>query len=194
MLCLHPDVQKRLREEIFTAIPNGLETAEKPVIDIGSTLESLPFLNGVCNETLRVLPSVPLLARVAGSDTTLIGQPIAANTRLIMSPWATNIDPALWGSDAAEFKPERWIDEDTNKPNLTGGASTNYAFLTFLHGSRSCIGQNFARAELRSLVAAFTAAYEWSLADPQQIVRAAGVVTTKPSGGLKIRISKVCNS
>ncbi|OQV00908.1 hypothetical protein CLAIMM_06343 [Cladophialophora immunda] len=150
LLALHPDIQSRLRAEIHAAIPNGFSPTDSQDTNIASVLESLPLLNGVCSESLRVLPAVPVTMRTTKRNTTLIGHPVAAGTKFIMSPWAVNNDPELWGPDAHEFKPERWIDPESGKPNQTGGASTNYATLTFLHGQRSCIGQNFARAELRA--------------------------------------------
>jgi cytochrome P450 len=121
----------------------------------------------------------------------VLGHPVAKDTKIFFPPWVTNHDTQLWGPDAGEFKPERWIDSQTGKPNNTGGANTNYAFLTFLHGPRSCIGQNFARAELRTLVAAFAGAFSWSLANPAEPVVFAGLVTTKPRDGLKVKLTKV---
>lgn len=97
----------------------------------------------------------------------------------------------MWGPGASEFDPGRWIEPKTGKPNQSGGASTNYAFLTFLHGPRSCIGQGFARAELRALVAAFVGAFDFTMADPDEEVIPAGVVTTKPKNGLKLRLTKI---
>ncbi|KIW34900.1 uncharacterized protein PV07_01643 [Cladophialophora immunda] len=191
LLALHPDIQSRLRAEIHAAIPNGFSPTDSQDTNIASVLESLPLLNGVCSESLRVLPAVPVTMRTTKRNTTLIGHPVAAGTKFIMSPWAVNNDPELWGPDAHEFKPERWIDPESGKPNQTGGASTNYATLTFLHGQRSCIGQNFARAELRALVAAFAGAFEWALLNPDEEVVPAGVITSKPRDGLKVALKRV---
>ncbi|KIY02304.1 uncharacterized protein Z520_02442 [Fonsecaea multimorphosa CBS 102226] len=191
LLALHPDIQSRLRAEIQAAIPNGFSPTNSEDTSIASVLESLPLLNGVCSESLRVLPAVPVTMRTTKRDTTVIGHLVAAGTRFIMSPWAVNNDPELWGPDAHEFKPERWIDLETGKPNQTGGASTNYATLTFLHGQRSCIGQNFARAELRAMVAAFAGAFEWALLNPNEKVVPAGVITSKPRDGLKVTLKRV---
>ncbi|OAP56265.1 hypothetical protein AYL99_09444 [Fonsecaea erecta] len=190
LLALHPDIQARLRAEIHAAIPNGFSSTDSQDTGIASVLESLPLLNGVCSEALRFMPAVPVTMRTTKRDTTLMGHPVAAGTKFIMSPWAVNNDPELWGPDAHEFKPERWIDLETGKPNQTGGASTNYATLTFLHGQRSCIGQNFARAELRALVAAFAGAFEWALLNPDEEVVPAGVITSKPRDGLKVTLKR----
>jgi len=113
-----------------------------------------------------------------------------------MSTWATNRDPQLWGNDAANLIPERWIDGDVapdgskvdGKPNNHGRASSNYALLTFLHGPGSCIGQGFAKAELRDLLAAFMGASEFGLADAGKEIVPFGIVTMRPMGGLHLKV------
>lgn len=61
--------------------------------------------------------------------------------------------------------------------------------MTFLHGPRSCIGQSFAKAELRALVAAFVGAFEIEMEDPSHVPMPAGVVTIKPRDGLRLRLT-----
>jgi cytochrome P450 len=145
----------------------------------------------VINETLRIYPTVPVTTRTSPHTTTLMGTPIPSGTRLIFAPWSVNKDPSIWGENAAIFDPSRWIDPGTGKPNSSGGVGSNYGFLTFLHGPRSCIGQGFARAELRALVAAFVGRFEFGLAEPEREVVPAGIVTVKPKGGLKLRVRRV---
>jgi cytochrome P450 len=120
---------------------------------------------------------------------------IPCGTEIFISPWAINRSPDLWGPDSEEFKPERWIDIDEvtgeERPNNSGGADSNYCQLTFLHGPRSCIGQNFAKAELRCLVAAFINVFGWSLDTPVEEVMPAGVITIKPKTGLQLKLKKV---
>jgi cytochrome P450 len=175
-----------LREEIRSNIPSGALT--NPDIDLGTILESLPLLNGVCNETLRLYPTVPVTTRVSVTETTVLGYKVPKGTRVIMPPWAINRSPELWGPDAEEFIPDRWIDQTTGKPNNSGGAANNYAIMTFLHGPRSCIGQGFAKAELRCLVAAFVGVLQLDLVNPDQVARPGGMITLKPVGGLKLKL------
>lgn len=151
----------------------------------------MPYLNGVCNEVLRLFPTIPLTSRVSIRDTTVGGHPIPKNTMFFVVPWAVNRNPKLWGPDAEAFVPERWIDKASGRATMNGGADSNYAFLTFLHGPRSCIGERFARAELRALVAAFVGRFEMGMADPEEEVVVGGTITSKPKKGMRLKLKAV---
>ncbi|KAF1982572.1 putative P450 monooxygenase [Aulographum hederae CBS 113979] len=188
LLSKNPTIQSRLRSEILSAVPPADTIG--PETDLASILESLPLLNGVCNETVRLYPTVPITIREAVRPTELLGNHIPAGTAVVVCPLAINRSAELWGPDAKEFKPDRWINEETGTPNKTGGAESNYAIATFLHGPRSCIGQGFAMAELRCLIAAFICRFAWEMADPKEEPVVAGVITTKPRDGMHLRLKK----
>lgn len=189
VLAIKPELQSRLRDEIHKHIPE--DPFEYPNRDTGALLESLPLLNGICNETLRLYPTVPLSMRTPNKDTTIVGHAVPKGTDLYIIPWATNRCRDLWGPSAHEFMPERWIDAQTGKPNNTGGAGNNYAVMTFLQGVHMCIGQTFAKAELRALVVTLVRAFEIELAYPDKPVNPVGIITTKPEGGLWIKLKRV---
>jgi cytochrome P450 len=188
-LSKHPDVQARLRTEVHQNIPNP-KVLSDPAVNVADLLESMPYLNAVCNEVLRLFPTVPLTARVTIRDTTVAGQFIPKDTRIMVTPWAINRNPKLWGPDAENFMPERWIDKN-GRATMNGGAESNYSFLTFLHGPRSCIGERFARAELRSLLAVLVGAFKFEMADPNENVVVGGTITSKPKNGMKLKLTPV---
>ncbi|PIL32248.1 cytochrome P450 [Ganoderma sinense ZZ0214-1] len=95
----------------------------------GATLDfdrlmELPYLEAVCRESFRVYPSVTCLFREATKDMILpLSEPIRMldgsfisslpapkGTRLITNLAACNVDPVLWGLDASEWKPGRWLE------------------------------------------------------------------------------------
>ncbi|KAL4966075.1 cytochrome P450 [Aspergillus stella-maris] len=195
LLTTHKAAQERLRSELRTVIPTLLSRDQQPSAEaLSQTLEPLPYLTAVVNESLRLSPPVPLIRRVSKHSTTLLNHPIAANTQVLISPYAINRSQELWGPNAEVFKPERWLDPDTGKVNNHGGAVNNYANLTFSHGRRSCIGQGFARAELRTLIAVFVTKFTFGMADPWESVVPVGIVSVRPRGGLRIKIDKVENT
>ncbi|EAW11332.1 cytochrome P450 [Aspergillus clavatus NRRL 1] len=178
-LCKHRDVQTRLREEVRSNLP--AISAENPEPLSAATLDSLPYLNAFCNEVFRFHPSVPGTMRETARDTSLVGYPIPQGTRILISPEVVNHSKELWGPDADQFNVERWL--GPGRAN-TGGASSNYSFLTFLHGSRSCIGQGFAKAELACLVAATVGRFEMELKDPEAKLEVRLSATVAPKDGV----------
>ncbi|KAF2167943.1 hypothetical protein M409DRAFT_65982 [Zasmidium cellare ATCC 36951] len=185
-LCNFPKIQDRLREELRSSLPsikdhNSTITAQQ--------IESLPYLNAVCNEILRFIPSVPTTVRDALVDTTIQGQFIPKGTRIFLSPWAMNTSPTLWGPDAQEFNPDRWMADGTAN---SGGSKNNFAFLTFLHGPRSCIGKDFAKAEFLCLLAAWIARFRVRWPEGERLdMDLHGWVTVRPGHKLPVLFEEV---
>ena len=182
MMCKHPEVQSRLRDEIRSHISSLDETIDDAKID------GMPYLHAVCHEVLRFYAPVPVTLRVAACDTSIVGQFIPKGTTVIMAPWSTNQNKQLWGSDAEEFNPDRWM--APGQAN-SGGAVSNYAFLTFLHGPRSCIGQRFAIAEFACLLAAFVGRYSFEMRDPDEKIEIKGGITARPRHGMNLKLTHV---
>ncbi|KAF1952980.1 cytochrome P450 [Byssothecium circinans] len=188
LLCKYPSAQRKLRDEILASLP----AINDPETQVSSTdIDHLAYLNAVLNETSRLFPPVPLTLRETDSDTQISGHFIPRGTTVVICPWANNTARALWGDDAREFRPERWM--AAGKAN-TGGAESNYAITTFLHGPRSCIGRDFAKAEFACLLAALVGRFEVELEDPEWRLEIQGGITARPKGGLRIRITPVGGS
>ena len=175
-LCQRKEIQSRLREEIHAHI-SSLDNPDRPITS--DVIDNMPYLHAVCQETLRLWAPVPLTLRHAAHDTSLLGVFVPKSTTIILAPWATNHNVHLWGPDAAEFNPDRWM--APGQANA-GGAVSNYAFLTFLHGPRSCIGAKFAVAEFACLLAAFVGSWEVEMVDPGKEIEVKGGVTARPKG------------
>lgn len=187
LLCKHPQIQAKLREELLAAMPHG---QAQPVT--ATTIDSLRYLQAICNESLRLFPPVALTVRVSVRDTIIAGQAIPKGTTLTLPPWAVNTATELWGADAGEFVPERWLDAGkAGGQEKGGGSSSNFAFMTFLHGPRSCIGEKFARGELACLVAAWVRAFETGLAEEGFVPVIRGGITVKPLGGLRVKVRRL---
>lgn len=184
----HPEIQSKLRAEIRANITSSTSSVTYDV------LESMPYLNGVCEETQRLYPTVPATVREPIIDTVIDGVPVPKGTRLLLIPHAINRHPKFWGETGSDFVPERWIDtleDGTLRPNKHGGATTNYAEITFLHGPRSCLGRDFAKAELRCAVAGIIGKFQVELQNPSVEPKVRGVVTTKPDGGMHLIMKPV---
>ncbi|KAI0010982.1 cytochrome P450 [Xylariaceae sp. FL0662B] len=192
MLAKHPEFQTRLRQEIREKLPPIESDREVNSVDI----DRMPYLNAVCNEVLRYWAPVPLTLRDTATDTSIMGQKVPKGTKIVLAPWAINFEKALWGPDANEFNPERWMAKDPDdKRAAGGGAPSNYAFMSFLHGPRSCIGQTFAKAEFACLLASWIGRFEFSLKNLEELdeknVEIRGAVTARPAKGMYVHATIV---
>ena len=188
-LCHHPDYQTRLREEIRANLPSLSSDSD---VSAPITSEKLPFLHAVCNETLRFHPPVRLTIRETAKNTSILGTFIPKGTKIVIPILALNTSTHLWGPDAKSFNPNRWLThQGKTKFNNTGGAASAYAYLTFLHGPRSCIGQQFAKAEFAAILAGLVGRFEMELEDKEREVKIQAGLTARPRGGLPVRMRVV---
>ncbi|KAJ7499692.1 cytochrome P450 monooxygenase pc-3 [Mycena latifolia] len=143
MLAEHPDMAQRLRDEILSKVG----TTRRPTHD---DIKTMPYLRAFINETLRLYPPVPLDGRTSKNATTWPatspgGRPlyVPAQTKIIYAVFLMHRRTDLWGPDALDFDPDRFMDERLNK-YLTPNP---YIFLPFNAGPRICLGQQFAYQE-----------------------------------------------
>ncbi|KAJ6563339.1 cytochrome P450 [Mycena vulgaris] len=142
MLSGHPEVLAKVRSEILTTV--GLARAPTP-----EDFREMKYLRAVLNETLRLYPPVPFNMR---STTTPIilpsttgGKPfyLPANSKVPYSVLIMHRRTDLWGPDAAQWDPDRFMDERLHR-YLTPNP---FIFLPFNAGPRICLGQQFAYHE-----------------------------------------------
>ncbi|KAL8699633.1 MAG: hypothetical protein Q9201_005887 [Fulgogasparrea decipioides] len=186
-ICQQPYYQTRLREEVRANLPS-IDDFSAPIT--AEMFDRLPFLHAVCNEVLRLYAPITFIPRQAAKNTSICGQHVPKGTRINICPGAVNTSKELWGPDALEFKPERWMGPG-NVYNNSGGATSNYAFLTFLHGPRSCIGQAFAKAEFAVLVAGLVGRFKMELEDKETEIKIQTGLVARPKGGMKVRMRVV---
>lgn len=193
MLCCHPEMQDKLRAEVR----EHLGTLDRDITN--SDIDRMPYLQAFISEIIRYWSPVPTFVRDAPRDTTVLNQLVPANTRFIISTWATNLDSNLWGDDADTFRPERWLalgedDAADRKAVASGGAVSNFAMLSFSHGPRSCIGSSFARAEFACLLAGWVGRFEFELVNKESMDRekleVRTGITARPADGVQV-IAKV---
>ncbi|KAJ3969298.1 cytochrome P450 [Lentinula raphanica] len=171
LLCCHPEVTHRLRAEILDHYHNdGRPTLEN--------LKSLKYLRAVLNETLRLFPPVPMNSRLSDSPCAVPCTPLSkahatnsvfipSNTTILYNTFLIQRRKDLWGEDAEDFRPERWlsdriydadVDGRTGEENLLSKVIRDgdglermiqdpFIFLPFHAGPRVCLGQNFALNE-----------------------------------------------
>ncbi|KXJ88231.1 cytochrome P450 [Microdochium bolleyi] len=196
MLAKNPEMQQRLRDEVREHLPSM--DSDQNVTSL--QIDHLPYLNAFCSEVLRYWAPVPMTLRHAAEETTLQDIKVPKGTRIMLCSWATNFDTQLWGPDATQFNPERWLTSESataeeKQRAASGGATSNYANMTFLHGPRSCIGQAFAKAEFACLLATWVGRFQFDLKNEEDRDEAGldikGGATARPSRGLYVHAAVV---
>ena len=134
-----PDIFANLKAEIDALLPGGLAGRSPPTYE---QLKNAKYLRAVLNESLRLYPLVPGNAREAQADTTLPrgggadGQSpffVAKGDIIGWSLYTMHRRKDLFGEDAEEFRPERWLGEKGLRPS--------WEYLPFNGGPRICLGR-----------------------------------------------------
>ncbi|GJE98387.1 cytochrome P450 [Phanerochaete sordida] len=180
-LARHPQAQVRLRAEVCA---KRVEVNARGVADFGAEdLDGMGFLQAVIKETLRYHCIVYHLNRVASEDDVIpLAYPITTDTGDIISeiPVAAgqvvmpniavyNRLPEVWGADADEWNPMRFIDGKVN-PQVQVGMYAN--LFTFSGGVRGCIGWRFALMEMQAIITDLVENFQFSIPeDKPEIIR-----------------------
>lgn len=132
-LLKHPEYYRRAQQEVDEVIGKGQITIDH--------LNKLPFITACLRESLRTNSPITAIGVRAKEDTLMGGKyPVSKADRLIMLLAQSHVDPAVYGDDANEFKPERMLDENFEK-------LPRNAWKPFGNGQRACIGRPFAWQE-----------------------------------------------
>ena len=190
-LSTRPDVQSRLRDEIRGARDQIARDGRGEFE--ADELNALPYLDAVTREVSRLDPPVSMTVRESAVDDVIpLSAPIRARDgsthdavpikkgQIILIPIAAyNRDTAIFGDDANEFRPERWL-ESTKVADGQHTVGVWSPLLTFLAGPRSCIGYRFAILELKALLSALIEQYEFAPRDAAMVINARANIVIRP--------------
>ncbi|KAJ7622599.1 fatty acid hydroxylase [Mycena polygramma] len=141
----------------------------------------LPYLIAVMRETLRLAATAPIRQTSPLADTTIGGGKYALkkDSAILIHVWELHRDPAIWGEDAEDFRPERMLDGgfEALPPN---------AWQPFGFGARACIGRAFAWQEVCLVMASVIQKFDLSFVDPSYTLEIKQTLTVKPQN-LQIR-------
>ncbi|TFY63011.1 hypothetical protein EVJ58_g3490 [Rhodofomes roseus] len=148
-------VQARLQEELDAALAD----VDSDVVPY-DVVKDLPYLEAVILEGQRLHSTVGAgLPRVVpAGGATVLGHHFKEGTCLSVPLYHLHRDESIWGPDAPEFRPERWIEaSQERKKEMTA------AFAPFSVGPRACIGRNLAIMQLHIIFSTLFRRYDCSL-------------------------------
>ncbi|CAL5034790.1 unnamed protein product [Urochloa decumbens] len=123
---------------------------------------SLPFLQAVIKESMRLHPATPLLSpRRCRRDVSVGGYTIPAGTCVAVNAWAIGRDPSVWEAPD-EFRPERFLGSRRRVVDVKG---QDFEMLPFGSGRRMCPGMGLGLKMVQLTLANLIHAFAWSLPD-----------------------------
>jgi cytochrome P450 len=169
VLATRPDIAARVQEEVDAA----LDGCKPAIAHVGR----LPYTRMVILETLRLYSPIYLYDRSPSRDTALGGYRIKKGAIIFLSPYAMHRHPRYY-PDPERFDPDRWLPEEADK-------RPKYAYFPFGGGPRTCIGEQFAWAEIVLILAVLLRRWNVALAPDQPIVMEP-LITMRPKHGIRI--------
>lgn len=176
-LAKNPDVASKLISELESS---GGSLDKDLSFD---QLNECHYLHACLSETLRLHPSVPFNPKTAmGTDTFPCGKSVKKGDSVAYSPYAMGRRTDLWGPDARQFKPDRWLDENGNYRRED--ACKNPVFQA---GPRICLGLDMAMLEMKVVMSILVPAFTFKVME-EPMYRIGLVLQMK--NGLKVHVQR----
>ncbi|KAJ7962248.1 putative Cytochrome P450 [Quillaja saponaria] len=184
MLCKKPLVQEKVAQEVKDV--TGSQQTEANIDEFvarltDAALEQMHYLHAALTETLRLYPAVPVDGRVAEADDILPdGYRLKKGDGVYYISYAMGRMTYIWGDDAEEFQPERWLDNGIFQPE------SPFKFVAFHAGPRICLGKDFAYKQMKIVTMALLHFFRFKLADETRKVAYRTMFTLHIDGGLPL--------
>ncbi|XP_034601869.1 cytochrome P450 704C1 [Setaria viridis] len=187
VLCRNQAVQDRIAEEVRAAATGGRDVGAQELVACltEDAIGKMHYLHAALTETLRLYPAVPVDVKCCFSDDTLPdGYAVNKGDMVNYQPFPMGRMEFLWGADAEEFRPERWLDGDgifvTESP---------FKFTAFQAGPRVCLGKEFAYRQMKIFAAVLLSMYRFEMWDADATVGYRAMLTLKMDRPLYVRAS-----
>ncbi|KAL1208059.1 Alkane hydroxylase MAH1 [Cardamine amara subsp. amara] len=185
LLSENPKVVTKIRQEIETCLPRNSCGQDTQTHDPMEFLNKLVYLHGALCETMRLYPPVPI-ERMSPVETDVLpsGHKVEANSKILIFIYALGRMRAVWGEDALEFKPERWISETGELRHVPA-----FKFLAFNAGPRICLGKQIAMTVMKTIAVELLQNYDIKVANGQKFDKDHRFIL-RLKHGFKVTISK----
>jgi len=177
LLSMHPEWQDRAREEVLGLFGKK----NQPGYDGLSRLKTVTM---ILYEVLRLYPPAIAFSRKTYKEMVVGDVTYPAGVTLELPVLFIHHDPDIWGSDAHEFRPERFAE------GVARASKDRLAFFPFGWGPRICIGQNFALLEAKMALSMILQRFQFELA-PTYTHVPRRVIMLRPMHGAQIKLRAI---
>ncbi|MED6112945.1 hypothetical protein PIB30_066368 [Stylosanthes scabra] len=185
ILSSRPDVKDKIIKEI-ESVRVSSEKRDSGEAGFGyEELKELKYLHAAISESMRLYPPVPVDTMACLNDDVLAdGTRVKKNWFVTYHTYAMGRMESIWGSDWAEFKPERWFDEDSGVIRT----ESPFRYPVFHAGARMCLGKEMAYIQMKSIVASVMERFELNAVDKDTCPEQHLSLTLRIKGGLPVRV------
>ncbi|CAL2278470.1 unnamed protein product [Prunus armeniaca] len=182
LLSKNPLIQEQVVQEVRGVVGNQAGEAKinefvENITD--ATLEQMHYLHAALTETLRLYPAVPIDGRFAEVDDILPdGFRVRKGDGVNYMAYAMGRMPYIWGKDADDFRPERWLKNGIFQPE------SPFKFVAFHAGPRICLGKDFAYRQMKIVAMVLLCFFRFKLADETKAVTYRTMFTLHIDGSL----------
>ncbi|CAI0409318.1 unnamed protein product [Linum tenue] len=185
LLSKYPVWQERARHEVLHVF--GTDDVSATTLD-SSGLSRLKTMTMILHEVMRLYPPLMQLTRAIERETKMGDFVLPTGIQVALPAILVHKDPEIWGSDAGEFNPERFVDgisKATKNPNQQG------AYFPFGWGPRICIGQNFALMEAKMALVIILKRFSFELAPSYVHAPSTEAPIPQPQFGARLILHKL---
>ncbi|XP_018102381.1 cytochrome P450 4F22 isoform X1 [Xenopus laevis] len=177
-LACHPEYQEKCRKEI-TELLEGKDTKHLE----WNELLQLPFTTMCIKESLRLHPPVIAVTRRCTEDIKIPkDNVIPKGNSCVISIFGIHHNPEVWPNPEV-YDPYRFDPENLQEKH-------SHAFVPFSAGPRNCIGQNFAMAEMKIVLALTLYNFHLTL-DETKTVRRKPELILRAENGLWLQVEEL---
>ncbi|KAL4935106.1 hypothetical protein BDV06DRAFT_217668 [Aspergillus oleicola] len=164
--------QEKVVDEIRRILQNRIakgEDVERP-ITWSEGWNDMPYFQAVVKESLRIHPGLgQLIPRdVPPGGIMVCDTFIPEGTVVGCNAWTVHRDRNIFGSDAEEFVPERWLPRGNEPGDVERLRKMENAFFSFGAGPRVCLGKNIALLEISKFIPEFLRRFHIALVDKKR--------------------------
>ncbi|EMA05327.1 cytochrome P450 [Haloferax mediterranei ATCC 33500] len=139
------------------------------------------WLEQVIDESLRLYPPAYSIFREPTTDVTLGGYRVPAGSIIALPQWAIHRDSDVFDAPT-EFRPSRWTNEFAS--SVSPGA-----YFPFAAGPRRCIGERFAKLELKIVLGMFLREFDFEV-NTETPLDVTPSLSTRPTEPVRVRVQR----